>query len=63
MINGEVGLLEDRCQLKLVWCYLVVASLARNAEFESLNLQVFHECLDTLRDGTEVVVIHLLVLG
>ncbi len=39
VVNGKVGLLEDRCQLKLVGCYLVMAGLARNAEFESLDFQ------------------------
>ena len=63
VVNGKVGLLEDRRQLKLVRCYLVVASLARNAKLKSLNLQVFHESLNTLWDGSEVVVVHLLVLG
>ena len=62
VVNGKVGLLEDRCQLKLVWCYLVVTGLARNTELKSLDFQILHECLNTLRDGTEVMVVHLLVL-
>ena len=63
VVNGKVGLLEDRCQLKLVWCYLVVTGLARNTEFKSLDFQILHESLNTLWDGAEVVVVHLLVLG
>ena len=63
VVNGKVGLLEDRCQLKLVWCYLVVTGLARNTELKSLDFQILHECLNTLRDGAEVMVVHLLVLG
>ena len=39
-----------------------MARLARNRQFESLNLQVFHERLHAVGDGTEVVVVHLLVL-
>ena len=31
VVNGEVGLLEDRRQFELVWCDLVVAGLARDA--------------------------------
>ena len=62
VVNGKVGLLEDRCQLKLVWCYLVVTGLARNTELKSLDFQILHECLNTLWDGAEVVVVHLLVL-
>ena len=63
VVNGKVGLLEDRCQLKLVWCHLVMAGLARNTELESLDFQILHKCLNTLWDGAEVVVVHLLVLG
>ena len=62
VVNGKVGLLEDRCQLKLVWCYLVVTGLARNTELKSLDFQILHESLNTLWDGAEVVVVHLLVL-
>ena len=43
MVDGEVGFLEDRSALKLVWRNLVVAGLYRDAELESLNLKVFHE--------------------
>src|SRR5574344_448799 len=32
MVYGEVGLFEDRCQLKLVWCHLVMAGLAGNGK-------------------------------
>ena len=62
VVNGKVGLLEDRCQLKLVWCNLVMTGLARNTELKSLDFQILHECLNTLWDGAEVVVVHLLVL-
>ena len=63
MVDGEVGLLKDRSKLKLVWRNLVVTCLARDAQLQSLDLQVFHEGLYALGDGTEIVVIHLLVLG
>src|SRR5574344_2507759 len=63
MVNSEVGLLKDRSKLKLVWCYLVMTCLAWNSQFESLNLKIFHEGLYTVRDGSEVMVVHLLVLG
>ena len=63
MVDGKVCLLEDRSQLKLVGRNLVVACLAGDAQFESLDFQILHESLYTLRDSTEVVVVHLLVLG
>ncbi len=62
MVYGKIALLIDRCQLKLVWCHLVMTGLARNTEFKSLDFQILHESLNTLRDGSEVVVVHLLVL-
>ena len=63
MVNGKVGLLVDRCQLKLVWCHLIVTCLTRDAQFECLYLEVAHECCHALWDAAEVVVVHLLVLG
>ena len=63
VVDSQIGLLEDRSQLKLVGSHLVMTRLTRDAEFQSLNLEVAHEGSDALRNGTEVVVIHLLVLG
>ncbi len=63
VVNGEVSFLEDRSKLKLVWSHLVVTCLAWDAKFESLNLKLLHEGCHTLWNGTEVVVIHLLVLS
>ena len=36
MVYGKIAFLIDRCQLKLVWCHLVMTGLARDAEFERL---------------------------
>ena len=63
VINGKIGFLENRCQLKLVRGHLVVARLGGDAQFERDNLQFAHEGCHALRDGTEIVVVHLLVLG
>ena len=63
VVNSEVGLFEDRCQLELVGGYLVVTCLTRNAQLQGLNLQVAHESSNALRDGAKVVVVHLLVLS
>ena len=62
MVNGKIALLEDRRQLKLVRSHLIMAGLTRNTEFESLYFQIFHECLHALRNSSEIVVVHLLVL-
>ena len=63
MIDGEVALFENGGQLKLVGRHLVVTGLAGNGEFESLDLQIFHKGLYAVGNGTEVVVVHLLVFG
>ena len=63
VVDGQVALLEDRGQLKLVGCHLVVACLARDGQFQGLNLEVLHEGLHAVGDGAEVVVVHLLVLS
>ena len=57
-----MGLLEDRCQFELVGGNLVMTCLAGNAQLQSLYLQLTHKGGYPLRDGTEVMVIHLLVL-
>ena len=62
MVYRKVALLVYRSKLKLVRSHLVVAGLARNAKLKSLHFEVFHESLDTFRNGSEVVVVHLLVL-
>ena len=63
VVDSEVALLVDRSQLKLVWRHFVMACLAGNTQFESLDFKVFHERLHTLRNGAEVMVVHLLVFG
>ena len=63
MVDGEVTLLEDRRQLKLVGSHLVVARLAGDGQLECLDLQILHKGLYTVRDGAEIMVVHLLVLG
>ena len=63
MVNGEVCLLKDWSQLELVWCHLVMTCLTRNTELKSYNLQLTHEGCNTLWNASEVVVVHLLVLG
>ena len=63
VVYGQIGLLKDGSQLKLVGSHLVVTSLAGNTQFERLNLQFTHEGCHTFRDSAKVVVVHLLVLG
>ena len=62
VVHGQVAFFVDGGQLKLVGCHLVVARLHGYAQLQRLNLQILHEGLHALGDGTEVVVVHLLVL-
>lgn len=63
MVVGQIGLLKYGCELKLVGCHLVVASLAGYTEFVGLDFEVEHEGLHTFGYRTEVVVLKLLVLA
>ena len=63
VVYGQVGLLEDGSQLKLVGSHLVVTGLTGDAQFEGADFQILHEGLYTVGDGAEIVVFHLLVLG
>ena len=53
----------DRCQLMLCRCNLVVLCLCCYAQLPALLVDFFHVCGDSLTDGSEIVVIHLLSLG
>ena len=61
VVVGQVTLLIDGRELELVGRDLVVAGLERDAQAERLDLQLFHELEDAGRDGTEVVILELLV--
>ena len=63
VVNSQVGVLEDGCQLELVGCHLVVTGLARDAQLQCTDFQFAHEGSHTLGDRAKVVVVHLLVLG
>ena len=63
LVVGKIAFTEDGSTLKLVGSHLVVASLHRDAETVSLNLKIFHEGLYAGGNLTEIMVVHLLVLG
>ena len=63
MVNGQVRVLEDRSHLKLIGSDLVVTRLHGDAEHQGLYLKVAHEGCHALGNASEVVVVHLLVLG
>ena len=63
MVDCQVTFLEDRRQFELVRSHLVMTGLHRNTQFQCLNLQILHESGYTGRNGTEIMVFQLLVLG
>ena len=62
VVIGQVGLLKDGRQLKLVGGHLVVTGGHRNAQLVRLHLKVLHERRHALWDGPKVVVVQLLTL-
>ena len=63
VVHREVGLLEHGGTFELVGGHLVVAGLDGDAQLEGLGLEVAHEGMHAVRDGTEVMVLQLLTLG
>ena len=61
MVDSQIAFLEDGSQLELVRGHLIVAGLYRDAQFKRLDFQVLHEGCHACRDGSEVVVLELLV--
>ena len=63
MVYCQIALLEYRGELKLVGGHLIMACLTGDSELQSLNLKIFHKGLYTIGDGSEIVIVHLLILG
>ena len=62
VIDGEVGVLEDRRDFVLARGDLVVPRLDRHAHLEQLELRFGHAREHALGDGAEVLILHLLAL-
>ena len=62
LVYGLYSLTEFRRTFELVRCNLVMAGLKQNSELICLSLKVLHEGTHLRRDGTEVMVLELLVL-
>ena len=63
VVDRRIGIFINRCQLELSGSHFVMTSLRRNTETEQRMFHVLHEGQDSLRDGTEIVIFHLLSLG
>ena len=62
VIACQVGPLEERRQLELMWCHLVVTGLGGNAQRVQSSLDVRHVGLDLGWNGAEVMVVELVSL-
>src|SRR5690606_34514987 len=60
MVRCYVGGLKEGSDLKLPGSHFVVAGLCRNAQFVECVLDLLHEDLNALRDGTKVMIVELL---
>ena len=63
VVVGQIGLFEDRGELELVGGNLVVAGLGGYAEAVAFDFEVKHEGFYARGNGSEIVVVELLVLG
>ena len=63
VIDSQVRFLEDGRQFELIGSHLIMACLARDAQFERFDLKFSHKGSHTLRNGTKIMIVHLLVLG
>ena len=61
VVHCQVTFFVDWCKFKLVRSHLVVACLAGDAQFQSLDFQIAHKFCHALRDSPKIVVFHLLV--
>ena len=63
LVDGAGRLTEDRRTLELIGSHFVMPSGKLDAQLVSLGLEIFHERRHARRDGAEIVVGQLLVLG
>ena len=63
VIDSQVRFLEDGRKFELVGSHLIMACLARDAQFECFDLKFSHKGSHTFRNRTEIMIVHLLVLG
>jgi len=60
VVCSDIYRCVDRSQLMLCRCNLVMLCLGCYAQFPALLVDFFHVCGDSLTDGSEIMVIHLL---
>ena len=63
MVYSQVTFFEDGSQLELVGGYLIVTCFNGDTELQCFDFQFLHESCHAGRDGTEIMVFQLLVLG
>ena len=63
VIDRHVGFFKHRGALVLAGSHLVVAGQNRDANLQGFQLKLLHEILNPYRDGTKIMVFHLLSFG
>ena len=63
MVYSQVTFFEDGSQFELVGGYLIVTRFNGDTELQCFDFQFLHKGCHAGRDGTEIVVFQLLVLG
>ena len=63
VVVGEVCLFKYWSKLKLVRSLLIMSVLFWDTKVMAFEFQIEHESLNTLWDGSKIVVLELLILG
>ena len=62
MIDSQIRLFKNRGTFELIRGHLVMAGLDRDSQAMTLVFQFFHEGRNPCRDGTEILILQLLIL-
>ena len=63
VVDGQVGLLINRGQFKLIGCDFIVSCFHRNPQFDAFSFKLSHEGHYPVGDTSKVVIVELLTLG
>ena len=63
LVYCPCGITIQRSTLELIGSHLIMTSLEKNSKLICFSLEILHERAHARRNGTEVMVFQLLVLG
>ena len=61
MIDGQIRLFENGSTFELIGSHLVMTGLDRDSQAMTFVFQFLHECRHPRRDGTEILILQLLI--